>query len=265
MKATTTRVRTQPLGCLFQSRGFTLIELLVVISIIAILASLLLPALTAAKGRAGMVKCKSNLRQIGLGLILYVGDEGKYPHLFVNSAPPPSFKVNWWFQSVEPYVGATWTNDLYHCPAMKFAQIFTVTGNGIEAQGSYGYNADGTERYNGTAANLGLGKASSIPPPPSLQESAVLVPVDMVAIADGATGGFVGIGLNEPTTNSVSRYSSPSWRASWHKTGENTFFCDGHVERASSRLGISFVAESKFYPERDMHQRLMEIVATINS
>ncbi|MBI2948777.1 MAG: DUF1559 domain-containing protein [Verrucomicrobia bacterium] len=60
------------------SSGFTLIELLVVIAVIAMLASLLLPALSKAKEGARSAKCKSNMRQVTYGLLMYVGDHSDY-------------------------------------------------------------------------------------------------------------------------------------------------------------------------------------------
>ena len=69
-------------GCYHSYRplGFTLIELLVVISIIAILAAMLLPALSRSKQSAKRLVCVNHLRQLGLATIMYVGDnDGYYP------------------------------------------------------------------------------------------------------------------------------------------------------------------------------------------
>ena len=71
-----------------RKKGFTLIELLVVISIIALLLSILMPALSAVKERARFVVCKSNLRQLGVAAATYVGDNNDslmHPNHFMHS------------------------------------------------------------------------------------------------------------------------------------------------------------------------------------
>ncbi len=78
-----------------QNQCFTLVELLVVIAIIAILAALLLPALSHAKAKANRVYCQSNLHQLGLALIMYGNNNGRYPPCPVlNTRPLASFYGN---------------------------------------------------------------------------------------------------------------------------------------------------------------------------
>lgn len=79
--------------------GFTLIELLVVIAIISILASILLPVFTRARGKARQVSCASNLHQIGIALHLYADD---HDEMF----PLDSFRGpgSFWYERLDPYI-----------------------------------------------------------------------------------------------------------------------------------------------------------------
>jgi prepilin-type N-terminal cleavage/methylation domain-containing protein/prepilin-type processing-associated H-X9-DG protein len=92
------------------SYAFTLIELLVVIAIIAILAGMLLPALSAAQSRAQRLKCMAQMKQLGTGFTLYGADHNdQYPPTAVSSGDY-QYQLTW-DDYLDRYIGGTDPND----------------------------------------------------------------------------------------------------------------------------------------------------------
>lgn len=123
-----------------KTTGFTLIELLVVIAIIAILAAILFPVFARARENARRTSCSSNLKQIGLGFMMYVQDyDEKYPLSFASySQVPPNGdwggSYYWfWHNMIYPYVKS---NQLFICPNGNTALTTTPYS------GNYGVNGN---------------------------------------------------------------------------------------------------------------------------
>jgi prepilin-type N-terminal cleavage/methylation domain-containing protein len=95
-------------------RGFTLIELLVVIAIIAILAAILFPVFARAREKARQASCGSNVKQIALGVLMYVQD---YDEMFSNLGWCTTPRLYWW-DNVMPYVK---NSQLFLCPSASSA------------------------------------------------------------------------------------------------------------------------------------------------
>jgi prepilin-type N-terminal cleavage/methylation domain-containing protein len=88
-------------------RGFTLIELLVVIAIIAILAAILFPVFAQAREKARAITCVSNMKQISLGVLMYIQDNDETYCPYYSAYSPTSGyggADQYWPQLVSPYI-----------------------------------------------------------------------------------------------------------------------------------------------------------------
>jgi prepilin-type N-terminal cleavage/methylation domain-containing protein len=110
----------------FQKSAFTLIELLVVIAIISILAAILFPVFARARESARRASCMSNLKQIGLGTMMYVQDyDEKYPMGLSWKSASDHTSLNW-EQIISPYV-KTFALPLRY-PPLEQMGIMELTG-----------------------------------------------------------------------------------------------------------------------------------------
>ncbi len=183
-----------------REEAFTLIELLVVVAIIAVLAGLLLPALSSAQARARSVVCVSNLKQLGMGVAMYAGDNR-------DVLPLTSHQGASWIGKLAVY-GLT---NIYRCPL--------DTNRARPA--SYAVNDFLTPRPFG-AAELDFSRLTSLPSPSETLHAAEargdFEASDHFHFADASAGGF--------TTNAFSGEVA----VLRHRGSANHLFADAHVE-----------------------------------
>jgi prepilin-type N-terminal cleavage/methylation domain-containing protein/prepilin-type processing-associated H-X9-DG protein len=211
-------------------KHFTLIELLVVIAIIAILAAMLLPALSAARERARQSNCTSNLKNIGLYQNMYADANKDFftPINTTNVAEYPSDDKYIWGQRLMVHVvGASNTekNNIFFCPSMTSPAenvYWSATSYGIR-----GYNYD----VKNTINRLKLED-------PTI---AAYIHDSVVKKSDGTLEGayMVYNRLNYETAGTIHIR---------HGKMFNSLFCDGHVapEKKESEAALEFVNYVKY-------------------
>ena len=190
-----------------KSTGFTLIELLVVIAIIAILAAILLPALTKARESGKNAGCQSNVKQLGTLALFYAGDNDDY------MSPYQTADNVLWVARLKKYGSA---DNLFQCAAQEQLIYPSTTTPTI----GYGYI------YSGNAHTVGLHQNARLSKYTSLRS-----PSKIVELFDAKTGSGTSA---SNTTNAayctrcgVSTYSNAADRH--HNRMANALFADGHV------------------------------------
>ncbi len=234
--------------------AFTLIELLVVIAIIAILAAMLLPALSKAKAKANTVHCASNMRNWGTALIMYMGDNNDAIPFFAEGYA--AYNDVYVFDNLAAYVSkqtgsnyvysSVYTWDLRKCPGGGYGRVPFCTAPDSEVDrsgwncwigvnfGAYGKPLSGPFYYH-------LGPSGSTPP---LKGTRIRKPDDALMFMD--TTSYYVYSPVDPNyvftldMNGDGMLDSFPWYPGWpfnyarptvHSNGANVTLLAGHVER----------------------------------
>jgi prepilin-type processing-associated H-X9-DG protein len=241
------------------SSAFTLIELLAVVATTGVLASLFFPTLSTAKTKARTTVCKNHLRQLGLAMSMYVGDNETFPAYF---QPGPLGTGENLLTLLSGYLGKSLTNDNpgqaikshdsfagppYHC---------TEKAQWFRRNYDYGYNVSGVDLSQGGTNRLGLdgGIRGGVKDGAVQAPSEMIGMIDTLGYSDGGPGPIMPAG---PYTFAESKGFRASV-GSQHSGRGNVLFCDLHLEfdRPERWRASSESARRRWNSDNEPHRNL---------
>lgn len=241
--------------------AFSLLELLVVLVVIMVFSTLVLSTLSSAQAKVRQTQCLNNLHEHGVALAQFLSDHHTYP-LGVNEPVAGNVTINddtscWserlisWYDVLGVYSTRfrfsklrepSQSMGIWHCPSAMPPTTPTFPRGVCFVD--YGYNAYGMSGYRDVNGSLGLShiyidsmnEGWGTPPPfdgdRPVNESEVLVPSEMLAMADGFAGkdNFIADGQNYLWRHSGAVGFANSTRRSYrrHSGKAEVVFCDGH-------------------------------------
>jgi prepilin-type N-terminal cleavage/methylation domain-containing protein/prepilin-type processing-associated H-X9-DG protein len=219
-----------------RSKGFTLIELLVVIAIITILAAILFPVFARARENARRASCTSNLKQIGLGLMMYVQD---YDETFPYQQMDYADQTTYWPNLLQPYAKST---QVFICPSGVYSNYLW--------EGSYGANVGLLEQDHFYCTT----KLASLPAP---SENYAIMDAGSYTIQPEMANGQItqqmyylpgsgDVGVPVGGGNPIKAAAQSDFQSGRHFGGVNMAFADGHVKWLKSEVVVNQANASNF-------------------
>jgi len=230
-----------------KKKAFTLIELLVVIAIIAILASILFPVFARARENARRASCLSNLKQIGLGVMMYVQDyDGKYPaSQSVNGEPRPG-NMNWhpgggtwyWQHLIYAYVKS---DQIFACPSSPENTTSWMENYGYAF--NYGANSD-LMSYSPTSSSYPITSLATVKKPATtflIFDSGYykILPAFIYKSSSYGSAYYIpGEKLAGATCSNKSSSYISDCETGRHFNGVNMAYADGHVKWIKTAVAV---------------------------
>ncbi|MGI5818854.1 MAG: DUF1559 domain-containing protein [Armatimonadota bacterium] len=224
-----------------QRKGFTLIELLVVIAIIAILAAILFPVFARARDKARQASCTSNLKQIGVALMMYAQDyDERFPPYEVNHGTSTR-RASAAYDLVHPYIN---NEEVHVCPSGEYDTTSSTGHGGAATRGGFDVTGPGV-LTTGIRSSYSVVRQQSDPaqhviPTPFPSSGRKMAqferPAETIMVFEAVSyyvGNKAGIGFNNDDTpalwhaTTTGRCGQMMYR---HNLQMNVVYADGHVK-----------------------------------